>query len=97
MNGRQNTSIDFLHYNFLQINDNVVTVKNDVDHATTVSDMQKHSSIDQVLKEVLIYLNHYHMKSLILITMQLMQIHLKYQVWTTQPMKCLHRIVVIQT
>ena len=93
MNSRQNTSMDFLHYNFLQINDNVVTVKNDVDRTTTVSDVQKHSSVDQVLKEVLIYLNHYHIKSLIVVTIQLMQIHLKHQIWTTQPMKCLQRIV----
>ena len=38
-NGHQNNSIDFLCSNFCQINDNAVTVKNDVARNTTVSDM----------------------------------------------------------
>ena len=33
--------MDFLCSNFCQINDNVVTVKNDVAHTTAVSYMQK--------------------------------------------------------
>ena len=41
INGHQNTSMDFLCSNFRQINDNVVTVKNDVDRTTNVSYMQK--------------------------------------------------------
>ena len=40
VNGHQNTSMDFLCSNFCQINDNVVTVKNDVSRTTNVSDMQ---------------------------------------------------------
>ena len=32
-------SMDLMCSNFRQINDNVVTVKNDVDHTTTISDM----------------------------------------------------------
>ena len=58
VNGHQNTSMDFLYSNFRQINDNVVTVKNDVAGTTTVSDMQFFSSISQGLKEVLIRLGH---------------------------------------
>ena len=41
VNGHQNTSMDFLRSDFHQINDNVVNVKNDVAHTTTVSDMKK--------------------------------------------------------
>ena len=37
----QNTSMDYLSFNFRQIDDNVVTVKNDVARTITVSDMQK--------------------------------------------------------
>ena len=40
VNGHQNASMDYLSSNFFQINDNVVTVKNDVARTTTVSDMQ---------------------------------------------------------
>ena len=40
VNGHQKTSMDFLCSNFLQINDSVVTVKNDIAYTTTVSDMQ---------------------------------------------------------
>ena len=50
INGHQNTSIDFLCSNFRQINDNVVTAKNDVSRTTTVSDMQFFSSIAQGMK-----------------------------------------------
>ena len=50
--------MDFLCSGFRQINDNVVTVKNDVARTTTVSDMQKKTSIAQGLKEVIIHLNH---------------------------------------
>ena len=57
-NGHQNISMDFLCSNFRQINDNVVTVKNDVSRTTTVSDMRFFSSISQGMKEVLIHLNH---------------------------------------
>ena len=41
VNGHQKNSMDFLCSNFRQINDIVVTVKNDVARTTTVSDMQK--------------------------------------------------------
>ena len=50
--------MDFLRYNFFQINDNVVTVKNDVSSTTTVSDMKYFSGIAQGFKEVLIHLRH---------------------------------------
>ena len=40
VNGHQKTSMDFLCSNFFHINDNVVTVKNDVARNTTVSNMQ---------------------------------------------------------
>ena len=58
VNYHQNTSMDFLCSNFCQINDNVVTVKNDVARIKTVSDMQHFSSIAQGLKDVLIHHNH---------------------------------------
>ena len=48
--------MDFLNSNFLQINNTFITVKNDVTCTTTVSDMQKQSSIAQVLKYVMIQL-----------------------------------------
>ena len=41
VNSHQNTSMDFLCSNFRQINDNAVTVKNDVACTATVSDMEK--------------------------------------------------------
>ena len=50
--------MNFLYSDFRQINDNVVTMKNDVAHTTTVSDMQ-FSSIYKGLEEVLVHLNHY--------------------------------------
>ena len=50
INGHQNTSIDFLCSNFHQINDTVVTAKNNVSRTTTVSDMQFFSSIAQGMK-----------------------------------------------
>ena len=40
VNGHRNTSMDFLCYNFRQINDNVVTVNCFVACTTAVSDMQ---------------------------------------------------------
>ena len=58
VNGHQNTSMNFLCSKFCQIDDNVVTVKNDVARTTTISDIQKGSSIAQGLKVVLICLNH---------------------------------------
>ena len=58
VNGQQKTSMDFLCYNFFQINDNVVTVKKDVACTTTVSDMNFSSIKYQGFKEVLIHLNH---------------------------------------
>ena len=58
MNGRQNTSMDFLCSNFRQINDNFLTVKNDVARTANVVGMQLFSSIAQGMKEVLIILNH---------------------------------------
>ena len=48
INSHQKTSMDFLCYNFFQINDNVVTVKNDVACTTTVSDMQKNQVLIKV-------------------------------------------------
>ena len=57
VNGHQKNSMGYLSSNFRQINDNVVTLKNDVARTTTVSDMQFFSSIAQVLKKVLIYPN----------------------------------------
>ena len=38
--GHQNTRMDFLCSNFVQINDSFVIVKNDVARTTTISDMQ---------------------------------------------------------
>ena len=38
INGNQNTSMDILCYNLFLINDNVVTMKNEVAHTTPVSD-----------------------------------------------------------
>ena len=58
MNDHQNTSMNFLCSNFRQLKDNIVTVKNNVAHTTTVSDMQFFSSIAQGTREVLIHLNH---------------------------------------
>ena len=72
VNGHQNTSIYYLCSNFPQINNNVVTVKNDVACTTTFSDMQFFSSITQGLKEVTIHLNHYQTRPLIPVTMWLM-------------------------
>ena len=40
VNDHQKTSMDFLSYNFHQINDIVVTVRNDFSRSTTVSDIQ---------------------------------------------------------
>ena len=48
INGHQNTSMDFLCFNFFQINNNVVTVKNDVARPKNVSDMQKNQSLLKV-------------------------------------------------
>ena len=59
-------------YNFRQINDNVVTVKNNVASTTTVSDMKFFTSISQCLKEGLINLNHYQTRLLIPVTRWLM-------------------------
>ena len=39
VNGHQNTSLGFMCFNFHQINDNVVPVKNDVSLTKAVSDM----------------------------------------------------------
>ena len=50
VNGQQNTRMDFMCSNFRQINDNVVTVKNDVARTTTVGDMKSFSSTAQGLK-----------------------------------------------
>ena len=71
----------YLSSNFRQINDNFVTVKNAVARTTTISDIQKKSSIAQGLKEVLIHLNHWQTKALIIVTRWLMQIHPKHQIW----------------
>ena len=50
VNGHQKTSMDLLCSNFRQINDNVVTVKNDVARTTTVGDMKCFSNTAQGLK-----------------------------------------------
>ena len=93
VNGHQNTSMDFLCSNFLQINDNVVTVKMMflVLHLSVIC--KKFSSIDQGFKYVLIHLNHYNTRALIPVTRWSMQINPKHQSWTTRPMKFLHKIV----
>ena len=83
INGHQNISMDFLCSNFRKINDNIVTVQNDVARTATVSNIRKNSSIAQVIKDVLIYLSHYHMRSLIPLTRWLMQIHTKHKICTT--------------
>ena len=58
VNGHKNTSMYYLCSNFRQINNNVVTVKNDVACTTTISYMQSFSIITQGLKEVIMNLNH---------------------------------------
>ena len=44
----QNTSMDYLSFNFRQIDDNVVTVKNDVARTTIFSDTQKNQVLINV-------------------------------------------------